>query len=90
MKEQTLVEMKNKIETIGQVLQRLVFENENLRTMAVGNHRLLKKLPGFEEAFEELKAEAEEELKAAEEVSEEEVMEALKDETPKDDADGTV
>lgn len=66
MKEQKLLETINKVETLGQVVQRLMFENENLRTMCVGNHRLLKMMPGFEEAFEKLKAEAEEELKAAE------------------------
>ena len=79
MKEQKLLETINKVETLGQVVQRLMFENENLRTMCVGNHRLLKMMPGFEEAFKKLKAEAEEELKAAEEDTEGPKLEGVDD-----------
>lgn len=55
MKESTLLEMKNKIESIGRVLQHLLTETTNLRDLSVGTLETLKLMPGYEEAIEQLK-----------------------------------
>ena len=55
MKESTLLEMKNKIESIGRILQHLINENNNLRELSVGTLEALKLMPGYEEAIEQLK-----------------------------------
>tara|TARA_B100002019_G_C20840385_1_gene389614 strand:+ start:323 stop:547 length:225 start_codon:yes stop_codon:yes gene_type:complete len=55
MKESTLLEMKNKIESIGRILQHLINENNYLRELSVGTLETLKLMPGYEEAIEKLK-----------------------------------
>ena len=55
MKESRLIEMSNKIDTLGAVAQRLMAESENLKTLAIGTMELVKNLPGYEEALEKLK-----------------------------------
>ncbi len=55
MKEQTLLEIKNKVETLGKVTQFLMQENKQLKDLSVGTLETVKKLPGYEEAIEELK-----------------------------------
>ena len=51
--------MRNQINTMGGALQRLIGEMENLKTLAIGTMQLVKKLPSYEDAFEELKKENE-------------------------------
>lgn len=58
MKEQTLLEMKNKVETLGSVLTRMMQEMEHLRDLSIGTMELVKKFPDYEAAIEELKQEA--------------------------------
>ena len=60
MKESTLIEMKNRIEILGNAVNRVLFELEQLKTLSVGNMELVKLLPGYEEALAELKAKSEE------------------------------
>ncbi len=55
MKESTLLEMKNKIESIGRILQHLINENNHLRELSVGTLEALKLMPGYDEAIEKLK-----------------------------------
>jgi len=55
MKESTLLEMKNKIESIGRILQHLINENNHLRELGVGTLETLKLMPGYDEALEQLK-----------------------------------
>ena len=55
MKESSLIEMKNKIETMGSVLNKLIMEMNNLKTLSVGNMELLKLFPDYEAALEEMK-----------------------------------
>ena len=55
MKESTLLEMKNKIESIGRILQHLINENNYLRELSVGTLEALKLMPGYDEAIEKLK-----------------------------------
>ena len=47
--------MKNKVETLAQVAQRMMFELEQIKTLAIGQMELVKLLPGYEEALEQLK-----------------------------------
>ena len=55
MKEQKLIEMRNKIENLGAAVMRLVQELEFLKDLAVGNHELMKKFEGYDAAVEALK-----------------------------------
>tara|TARA_R100000664_G_C2640452_1_gene65714 strand:+ start:168 stop:392 length:225 start_codon:yes stop_codon:yes gene_type:complete len=55
MKESTLLEMKNKIESIGRILQHLINETTHLRELSVGTLEALKLMPGYDEAIEQLK-----------------------------------
>ena len=55
MKEQTLLEMKNKIESLARVVQHLLTETNNLRDLSVGTLDNLKLIDGYDAAIEELK-----------------------------------
>ena len=55
MKEQTLLEMKNKIESLARVVQYLLTETNNLRELSVGTLETLKLIDGYDAAIEELK-----------------------------------
>lgn len=55
MKEQTLVEMKNKVDAITRVLQQLIYEQDNLRTLTVGIMETIKAMPDYEEALQVVK-----------------------------------
>jgi hypothetical protein len=59
MKEQTLIEMKNKIETLGSVVQTLTMEMNHLKTLSFGTSKLIKEMPGYNEAIEKLKQDVE-------------------------------
>jgi hypothetical protein len=54
MKEQTLLEMKNKVETLGSLVQQIINELGNLKNLSVGTLETLKKIPGYEEAISKL------------------------------------
>lgn len=54
MKEQTLLEMKNKIEAMARVMQQFIYEQDNLRTLSVGTLETVKLLPGYEDAIKEM------------------------------------
>ena len=62
MKEQVLIQMKNKIETLGSVVQTLMMEVDHLKTLSFGTSKIVKNMPDYEEAIEKLKAEATEEV----------------------------
>jgi predicted ATP-grasp superfamily ATP-dependent carboligase len=55
MKESKLIEMQNKLETLGATFTRLVNEVTNLKDLSIGTMELVKKLPDYEKALEELK-----------------------------------
>jgi hypothetical protein len=65
MKESKLIEMKNKIETLVSVLQTLMMELNHIKTLSFGTSKLIKEMPGYEEAIEKLKTEAAEEVSPA-------------------------
>ncbi|WP_370002241.1 hypothetical protein [Winogradskyella sp.] len=65
MKESKLIEMKNKIETLGSVVQTLMVELDRVKTLSFGNSKVIKSMPDYEEAIEKLKKEAAEETSSA-------------------------
>lgn len=54
MKESKLIEMSNRIETLGGVVQQLIGELNNLKNLSVGTLETVKLLPGYEEAIKQL------------------------------------
>jgi hypothetical protein len=54
MKEQTLIEMKNKIDALIRVVQGIMDEQRNLTTLAAGTFETLKLMPDYEEAVAKL------------------------------------
>lgn len=66
MKEQTLVEMKNKVEAIIRVLQQVMNEQQHLTTLAAGTLEAVKLMPGYDEAIKTLTDKAKENLKEKE------------------------
>lgn len=55
MKEQRLIEMSNKIETLGRVAQEIMQEIGYLKTMVMGDHEVIKNLTEFPEIMKKLK-----------------------------------
>lgn len=55
MKESKLIEMQNRLETLGAAVTRLVNEVTNLKDLSIGTMELVKKLPDYNKALEELK-----------------------------------
>jgi coenzyme F420-reducing hydrogenase delta subunit len=64
MKEQVLIQMKNKIETLGSVVQSLMMEMDHLKTLSFGTSKIVKNMSDYEEAIEKLKAQANDEASA--------------------------
>ena len=54
MKESKLIEMWNRIETLGSLVQQMSQEMANLKDLSIGTMSLLKKFPDYEKAIEEL------------------------------------
>ena len=52
--------LEKRMAAVTNVLQQLINEVNNLKTMTLGNYSLSKYLPGYEEAIEKLKKENEE------------------------------
>ena len=55
MKESKLIEMSNKVDTIGAAMNRVVQELNNLKDLAIGLTELIKLLPDYEDALEKMK-----------------------------------
>ena len=56
MKEQTLIETKNKVDATVLALRQITQQIDNLKDLAVGTLEILKNLPGYQEAVDQLKA----------------------------------
>jgi len=54
MKEQTLIEMKNKLDAIVRVLQNVMDEQQHLTSLSVGTLQAIKLMPGYDEAIKQL------------------------------------
>ena len=70
MKEQTLLEMKNKIEALTRVIQHLMTEMNHLRELSIGTLETVKLLPGYEDALDQLKTNVEAKKKEEEQKEE--------------------
>ena len=68
MKENKLIEMKNKVDAMARVMQQLITEIQFTREVAVGSLETIKKMPGYDEALEQLKNEATEKPSKTEKV----------------------
>ena len=55
MKEQLLVEMKNKIDNLDLILRKVITELTHLGDLSVGTLETLKKMPGYKDAILKLK-----------------------------------
>lgn len=55
MKESKLIEMQNKLESLGAAINRMINEIANLKDLSVGTLELVKRLPDYNEALEVLK-----------------------------------
>ena len=55
MKENKLIEMRNKIETIGAAMNRVVQELTHLKDLSVGTMELVKHMPSYNKALDKLK-----------------------------------
>jgi len=60
MKEQTLIEMKNKLDAIVRVLQTVMDEQQHLISLSVGTLQAIKLMPGYDEAIKQLTEKAKE------------------------------
>ena len=58
MKEQILIEMKNKIETLGLINQKMIGEINQTATIALGVLETIKHMPGYDKAIERVKEQA--------------------------------
>ena len=65
MKEQTLIEMRNKIETLGGVANQLIKEVNNIKHLALGTLETIKQMPDYDEAINKLKEQAAEQTSEA-------------------------
>ena len=55
MKESRLIEMQNKVETLGKVAQKLMIEMQQITQLSVGTLETIKNMEGYEQAIEKLK-----------------------------------
>ena len=55
MKESKLIEMQNKLESLGAATNRMINELANLKDLSVGTLELVKRLPDYEKALDVLK-----------------------------------
>ena len=55
MKEQTLLTMKNKVESLTNVIQHMLQEMNTLRDLSVGTLETLKLMPDYDKALGKLK-----------------------------------
>jgi hypothetical protein len=55
MKESKLIEMQNKVETLGKVAQKLMMEMQQITQISVGTLETIKNMEGYEQAIEKLK-----------------------------------
>jgi len=63
MKESTLLEMKNKIDAMTNVVQQLINEVTHLRELSIGTLETIKLMPDYEDAIEALKKQMEDNIK---------------------------
>ena len=63
MKENTLLEMKNKIKSMANIIQQLINEVTHLRELSIGTLETIKLMPDYEDAIKALKKQMENNIK---------------------------
>ncbi len=71
MKEQSLIEMKNKLDAVINVMQRIIAEQQHLTTLSAGTLEAVKLMPGYDDAIKALTERAKENLEARENAEQE-------------------
>ena len=73
MKENILIEMRNKIDALTRVMQQVIYDVNETKDLSRGTLEVLKKIPGYKKAVDELKTEIEkvQEIKKTTEVKQE-------------------
>ena len=66
MKEQTLIQLKNKVEQLEITMQQVIQEMYNLKSLSVGTLETIKRMPDYDEALDKLKEESEKQKQEAE------------------------
>ena len=61
MKEQKLIEMRNKLDKLDQIMQQVIQEMYNLKNLSVGTLETIKRMSEHDQALEKLKADSEKE-----------------------------
>ncbi len=80
MTDKTIIETINKVDTLGKIVQGLILDNDQLRTMVMGDHSVIKRMTEFPGII----ADMQEEAKKAEENRENKPEEDKKFENPDD------
>jgi len=55
MKENKLIEMWNRVEILGQNVQQIIQELNNLKDLSIGTLETLKRIPDYDKALETMK-----------------------------------
>jgi len=73
MKESILIEMRNKVDALTRVIQNIIYDINETKDLSRGTLEVLKKIPGYKKAVDELKTEIEkvQEIKKTVEVKQE-------------------
>jgi hypothetical protein len=66
MKEQTLVEMKNKVDALVRLLQNVMHEQQHLTVLAAGTLETVKLMPGYDVAIKAMTDRAKDETSSEE------------------------
>ena len=67
MKEETLIQIKNKVERLEQTMQQVIQELYNLKNLSVGTLETIKRMPQYDKALDKLKKDSEQEKKQKDE-----------------------
>tara|TARA_B100000902_G_scaffold333333_1_gene331810 strand:+ start:2014 stop:2256 length:243 start_codon:yes stop_codon:yes gene_type:complete len=59
MKESSLIEMRNKLDALTRVVQQIIYDINETKDLSRGTLEVLKKIPGYKEAVDDLKTEIE-------------------------------
>ena len=66
MKEQKLIEMRNKLDKLYQIMQQVIQEMYNLKNLSIGTLETIKRMSEYDQALEKLKADSEKEKESKE------------------------
>ncbi len=59
MKESILIEMRNKVDALTRVMQQVIYDINETKDLSRGTLEVLKKIPGYKKAVDDLKTEIE-------------------------------